>query len=72
MRWRYVEDTPQEGDTRTVRRFAWTPVVCGDYTVWLETYESIQVYRTRPRATTLGTLTFAGWDEIETRYLETY
>lgn len=72
MRWRYVDDTPQEGDTRTVRRFAWTPVVCGDYTVWLESYDSIQVYRTRPRPTKAGTLTFAKWDEIERHYLDPY
>lgn len=36
MRW----TKPQEGETRTVRRFAWVPVVLGTNVVWLEHYDS--------------------------------
>ncbi len=40
MTWR----TPQEGDTRTVHRFAWLPVALSNgRTVWLERYQEWQV-----------------------------
>ena len=37
--------TPQPGDKRIVRRFAWFPVEIEGYKVWLETYETKEEYR---------------------------
>jgi hypothetical protein len=40
MRWKKErEPSPQGGETRTVRRFAWKRTEVGDQTVWLEFYE---------------------------------
>ena len=36
--------TPQPGDKRIVRRFAWFPVEIEGYKVWLETYETKEEY----------------------------
>ena len=47
MRWKTKEKRvgPKEGDGRIVTEFAWLPVVTADgYTVWLEKYDSVQVY----------------------------
>lgn len=36
---------PSEGDSRTVRRFAWLPTIMSDGTVvWLELYGSSETY----------------------------
>ena len=67
MKWKTNTIVPKEGNKRTKRKFAFLPIeTTYDYTVWLETYDSVQEYRNRPRATTVGTITFSAWDEIET------
>lgn len=43
MKWKR-EQTPQLGDKRKVRKFAFLPKKCNEFTVWLETYESVQEY----------------------------
>lgn len=72
MRWKTVDITPIEGYTRLRRKFAFLPTTVGDYTVWLETYESVQVYRFGPRATKVGTVHKYAWDEIERNLLVLY
>jgi hypothetical protein len=48
MKWR-KPIPPKQHDTRVVRKFAWLPTTIGEtdgeYVVWLETYESHQIYR---------------------------
>lgn len=67
MRWKNTYREPDEGEMRTVRKFAWTPITLsdGNYNIWLEFYESVQKYQTRLRPTKFGCITFAKWDEIE-------
>lgn len=73
MKWKTKKYIPKEGDIRTKRKFAWLPKDCdGDMTVWLETYESVQVYRTRKRSTKAGLRNLPGWDEIRRLYLVCY
>jgi hypothetical protein len=73
MKWKTNRYVPKENDTRIKRKFALFPVECeGGYTVWLETYDEHQIYRTRRRATKVGIFTMPGWDVIERRYLEVY
>lgn len=48
MKWK-PKRPPLEGDIRYITKFAWLPVRAIDlegtlYTVWLETYEQVQVY----------------------------
>lgn len=46
MQWR--KDAPMLGDTRKIRKFAWTPTALTDgWTVWLEAYQVTQRYETR-------------------------
>lgn len=54
---------PQFGDSRTVRKFAWVPTQCDEYTVWLEYYMSNQEY---------GVVNFAelDWIEIDRKPIE--
>ena len=48
MKWKTNRYVPKENDTRIKRKFALFPVECeGGYTVWLETYDEHQIYRTR-------------------------
>lgn len=62
MKWK-AKTIPKIGDTRKVRKFAFLPKKCSEYTVWLETYESFQ--RLEPK--------YIGqkekWVEIERREL---
>lgn len=44
MKWKTNQYVPKEGDRRTVRKFAFLPVIADEYTVWLETYDSVQQY----------------------------
>ncbi len=74
MKWKTVKPEPMEGDARTVRRFAFLPKECeGGMTVWLETYDSFQVYK--------RVLKYEGkhhawfeeeWVETKAYYLEIY
>lgn len=41
----HPKTAPKDGDTRVVRRFAWTPKKIQDITVWLEMCEVVQEYR---------------------------
>jgi hypothetical protein len=60
MKWKTNRKEPKEGDRRTKRKFALFPIVTDyDYTVWLETYDSIQEYRY-----SAGDVGFT-WEEIE-------
>lgn len=43
MKWKH-EVQPQLGDIRKVKKFAFLPTKCNEYTVWLETYESVEKY----------------------------
>jgi hypothetical protein len=48
MRWRVEpkiqKKSPQHGDYRTRRVFAWTPTKVNDYMVWLEFYRIYEKY----------------------------
>lgn len=67
MKWLTNKTIPREGDRRTKRKFAFFPIqTTYDYTVWLETYDSVQEYRNGPRATQVGTIYKLAWDEVET------
>jgi hypothetical protein len=45
MRWKTSEQ-PKDGDTRIVRRYAYTPTNLDDgYTVWLESYYAVEKWR---------------------------
>lgn len=66
---------PTEGARRCVRKFAWLPKHCiGNYTVWLETYDSQQVYKLMTRYSHLGRFPIKHlvWVEEEAHYLEVY
>lgn len=54
---------PKFGDKRHVRKFAWFWTRCGDFTVWLEHYISVQEFRT------VGFL-FGDWVEIQRTVIE--
>ena len=43
MKWKV--NRPKLGETRFVRKFAWFPTLVEDCKVWLETYETKEVYR---------------------------
>lgn len=43
MKWKLTK--PASGSIRTVRKFAWLPVDIENHKVWLETYETKEVYR---------------------------
>lgn len=43
MRW-LAKNTPQVGDRRLVRAFAWVPIRIGYEWVWLESYFAAQEY----------------------------
>lgn len=43
MKWKLTK--PASGSVRTIRKFAWLPVEIEDHKVWLETYETKEVYR---------------------------
>lgn len=48
MRWRCSPiPFPSENDRRIVRKFAWLPVQIKDHKVWLETYQTVEVYSKR-------------------------
>ena len=68
MKWKTVKKEPREGDIRRKRKFALFPVrTSHEYTVWMETYESVQEYRLRARPNHhIGTVMRYDWDEIET------
>lgn len=42
MKWKL--ESPEPGARRIVRKFAWLPVEIEGYKVWLETYETKEVY----------------------------
>jgi hypothetical protein len=59
MKWKTVKKQPKYGDRRTKRKFAFFPIETDyDYTVWLETYDSVQEYRWS------GDIGLT-WDEVE-------
>lgn len=68
MKWKR-KPTTQQGDRRIKRKFALLPTICGEYIIWLESYESVQEYRKRLRATKFGGMMFCAWDEIERKSL---
>ena len=73
MKWKTKKYKPQEGDARTVRRFAWIPKRCeGGYTVWLETYDSFQVYKRVAQMETRHVYWALEWVETKAYYLEVY
>jgi len=43
MRWK-TKLSPQNGDKRTITKFAWLPVEVGNKTIWLEKYKEHQLY----------------------------
>ena len=67
MKWKTVRKEPKEGDIRVKTKFALFPIeVNNGYTVWLETYDSVQEYRYGPRANHhIGTVMRCDWDEID-------
>jgi hypothetical protein len=60
MKWKTVNKVSKQGDKRTKRKFALFPVKTNDYTVWLETYDSVQEYRWYGA----GGIGYS-WDEVE-------
>ena len=71
MKWLTKKYKPKEGDKRRVRKFAFFPKTCGPYTVWLESYESHQVYKEMVYGATLPRFCVE-WVEFERNYLELY
>jgi hypothetical protein len=67
MKWKTTKVEPVEGDRRTKRKFAFFPVETDEgFTVWLETYDSVQEYRYGPRPNHhVGTVMRYEWDEIK-------
>ena len=63
-----IENTkePMLGDTRTIRKFAWFPVCCEDYVVWLESYLSVQQYQRSDELCYDG-YSYYRWNEIDRR-----
>lgn len=54
------------GETKESIKFAWLPVVVGDYLVWFERYRLTKVWTAKPRFNrTVGSLHYHfGWDKI--------
>ena len=44
MRWPNNDHKPSGGETRINRRFAWKPIVIGQWEIWLEYYEITEQY----------------------------
>lgn len=73
MKWKTVKRVPEELDTRTVRKFAWLPKQCeGGLTVWLETYDSFQVYKRVLKSEFSHAWFELEWVETKAYYLEVY
>ncbi len=75
MKWKTTRYVPKENDTRIVRKFAFLPTECnGGYTVWLETYDSMQKYKVKSRFSHLGRFIVkeSKWVETERIYLEVW
>jgi len=67
MKWKTRKYKPEEGDIRCKRKFAFLPTTTiDDYTVWLETYDSVQEYRW-----SAGDVGFT-WEEIRRLPLYAY
>lgn len=64
MRWK-AKVVPELGDTREVEKFALFPTKIHDYTVWLESYYSLQEYRTIRKSSRMGTEVYADWVETD-------
>lgn len=49
MQWlaKYTKPQPKDGEVRLFRKFAWLPHYIDGTFVWLEKYETLQVYRQR-------------------------
>lgn len=76
MKWKTEQyGTPLVGATRIKRKFAWLPKICdGGYTVWIETYDSHQVYTEIKMYSHLGKFITRRlkWVEVKADYLEVY
>jgi hypothetical protein len=72
MKWKINPYVPKEGDTRTIRKFAWLPTDCGEYRVWLESYESVQKYKKMAQLGEGHGFWALEWVEIERNYLVLY
>lgn len=67
MRWKNIPDpTPEEGDERIVRFFAWRRVTVGDETRWLEEVAIRQTYY----VSSSSWKKYAGWRSVEFLELE--
>ena len=71
MKWLTKNSQPFEGQKRRVRKFAFLPKDCGTYTVWLESYESHQVYKKMVYGSTIPRFCVE-WVEFERNHLELY
>lgn len=61
-----LETTPQIGDKKTYRKFAFAPVLVGDEKVWLTDYEeTIEYKQTYKRITIMGGVTQMVKDECK-------
>ena len=58
MKWKL--EKPASGSIRTVRKFAWLPVEIEDHKVWLETFETKEVYQRVGRKMEWGEI--AAWN----------
>jgi len=69
MKWTVT--TPEEGDTREVRRFAWWPTRMTDsgLVVWLDSYHETQVYESHVSTDMVGLpYTESGWVATRQEY----
>ena len=68
MKWKTTKIEPKEGDRRVKRKFAFIPteMTSGEWTIWLESYDSVQRYSWGPRPNHhVGIVMRHDWDEIE-------
>lgn len=65
---------PQEGDIKTIKRFAWWPLKVENKLLWLEWYNEIWEYRLRKRVILARWIYHKGiwseWDFITKKLIE--
>ena len=72
MKWLTQKREPDVGSRRTKRKFAVTPTICQEYTIWLESYDSVQEYKCIPSVVNGTIRRDYKWVEIERNPLYDY
>lgn len=66
MRW-MTDPRPKLGDQRVITRFAWFPTNLGDgYTVWLEQFMILQIFKSTRIRTMMGRIVVDEWCDEST------